>query len=79
MNETFTYTGKPAGDYPWPVNAFGVAGSGPFISASNFGAIGASGVRIFDLTSDGTGLGLEVNVETSGGLFPFRIILVRVE
>lgn len=76
MNRSFTYTGKPDGDYPWPVNA---SGSGAFISTSNIGPIGASGIRVFDLTSDGTGLGLDVKVQTSGGVFPFRIVLIRVK
>ncbi len=76
MNQTFTYTGKPDGDYPFPVNA---SASGAFLSASNIGPIGASGVRIFDLTSDGTGLGLDVKVQTNGGVFPFRIVLVRLK
>ena len=76
MNRTFTYTGKPDGDYPFPVNG---SASGAFLSASNIGPIGASGVRIFDLTSDGTGLGLDVKVQTNGGVFPFRIVLVRLK
>jgi hypothetical protein len=79
MNQAFTYTGKPTGDYPWPVNAPGGSGSGAFLSVSNLGPIGPSGVRIFDVKSDGTGLGLEVKVQTTGGLFPFRIVLVRVK
>ncbi len=79
MNTTFNYTGKPSGDYPWPVNLFGGGTTAPFASASNTGPIGPSGVRIFDLTSNGTGVGLEVNVTAGGAISPFRIVLVRVE
>jgi len=70
---------NPPGDYPWPVNVFGEATTAPFASASSTGPIGPSGVRIFDLTSNGTGLGLEVNVTAGGALSPFRIVLVRIE
>jgi len=81
MNRTFTYTGKPDGDYPWPVNISDpkTETTAPFASATYIGAIGPSGVRIFDLTSNGTGLGLEVKVTAGGGSSPFRIVLVRVE
>jgi len=78
MNLTFTYDGKPSGDYPWPVNVFGGGTTGSFVTSSNVGPIGPSGVRIFDLTSDGSGLGLEVKV-TAAAVSPFRIVLVRVE
>jgi hypothetical protein len=79
MNTTFSYTGKPPGDYPWPVNVFGVDSSAPFATTSNTGSIGPSGVRIFDLSSNGSGLGLEVKVTTPTAASPFRIVLVRVE
>jgi hypothetical protein len=80
MNRTFTYTGKPEGDYPWAVNLPDPANqnSMPFNSAINTGPIGQSGVRIFDLTSNGTGLGLEVKVSTQANPIPFRVVLVRV-
>jgi hypothetical protein len=79
MNKSFTYNGKPAGDYPWPVNVTSLDTTGPFASLTNIGLIGPSGIRIFDLTSNGTGLGLEVNVSAAGAVNPFRIVLVRLE
>jgi hypothetical protein len=41
------------------------------------GTIGPSGIRVYDLTSDGEGLGLEVEVDTTRD--PVRIIIVRIE
>lgn len=70
---------NPPGDYPWPVNVFSEERSAPFATASSSGPIGPSGVRIFDLTSNGTGLGLDVTVMAGGAFSPFRIVLVRVE
>jgi hypothetical protein len=67
---------NPRGDYPWPVND---TLTGPFLSASNSGPVGPSGIRVFDLTSNGTGLGVEVEVSTSGGQQLFRIVVVRIE
>ena len=61
------------------MNVFGTDVTAPFATGSNIGPIGPSGVRIFDLSSNGTGLGLEVEVTTGGGSSPFRIVLVRVE
>lgn len=68
---------QPAGTYPWPVNVGGSDPTQPFSSFINTGAVGASGIRVFDLTSDGVGLGLEVKVETDRQ--PVRIIVVRIE
>lgn len=79
MNTTFNYTGKPAGDYPWPVNRSPTQSSAPFATASNVGPIGPSGIRILDLTSNGTGLGLEIKVTTGAASSPFRIVVVRVK
>jgi hypothetical protein len=82
FHSTFEYTSpglEPAGDYPWPVNTVGEAATSPFQTTSNTGPIGPSGIRIFDLTSNGTGLGLLVRVSTVSGTAPFRIVLVRVE
>jgi len=69
----------PDGDYPWPVNLSGEATTASFVSDSDTGPIGPSGVRIFDVTSDGTGLGLNVTVSALGGSSPFRIVVVRIE
>jgi len=80
MNRTFTYDGKPTGDYPWPVNLSGSNTTAPFATATLTGSIGPSGIRIYDLTSNGTGLGLEVKVTPSSGILdPFRIVVVRIE
>jgi hypothetical protein len=79
MNRVFTYTGKPEGDYPWPVNVIGTNTTAPFATGYNAGPIGPSGIRIYDLTSDGTGMGLEVNVTTGVAFSPFRIVVLRVE
>jgi hypothetical protein len=81
MNRTFSYNGKPPGDYPWPVNISDPANevTAPFATVSNTGPTGPSGVRIFDLTSNGTALGLDVKITAGGGLSPFRIVLVRVQ
>jgi hypothetical protein len=73
----FTYTGKPDGSYPWPVNVAGDNLSAPFGSATDFGTIGPSGVRIYDLTSDGTGLGVAVKVMLDKP--QARVVVVRLD
>jgi hypothetical protein len=67
---------QPPGFYPWPVNVRGEELTAPFVTASYLGQIGPSGIRIFDLTSDGSGLGLEVAV--SGAEVPLRLVVTRV-
>ena len=82
FHTTFEYTAagaEPPGNYPWPVNVAGETPTAPFASASNNGPTGPSGIRIFDLTSNGTGLGVEVKVSTDMRTQPFRIVLVRVK
>jgi hypothetical protein len=69
----------PPGEYPWPVNTQGDDLTAPFATSTNVGLIGPSGVRIFDLSSNGTGLGLEVKVSTSQASLPFRIVVVRLK
>jgi len=64
------------GLYPWPVNLPPGVETAPFESFMNTGTVGASGLRILDLTSDGTGLGLDVKVESTQT--PLGIILVRI-
>ncbi len=74
---------NPPGSYPWAVN--GVIGAGdlsgpaPFLATTNSGPMGPSGFRIYDLQSDGTGLGLEVVVTAPMAPSPFRIVLVRIK
>ncbi len=69
--------GQRAGFYPWPVNVAGDQTTGPFGSLAYTGTLGPSGMRVFDLTSDGTGLGLEVRVDATGQ--PIRIVAVRIQ
>jgi hypothetical protein len=82
FHTTFEYTAvgvEPPGNYPWPVNVAGESPTAAFATASNNGPTGPSGIRIFDLTSNGTGLGVEVKVSTDMRTQPFRIVLVRVK
>lgn len=65
------------GPYPWPVNVNEGAETAPFESFINTGSIGASGLRILDLTSDGGGMGLDLTIDVTGG--PLRIVLVRLK
>jgi hypothetical protein len=67
---------QPPGRYPWPVNVTGETLSASFQSSVNAGLLGPSGIRTFDLTSDGTGLGVEVEVEATGG--PLRLVVTRI-
>jgi hypothetical protein len=76
MNRTFNYTGKPAGDYPWPVNVSPGNFTTPFGSFLNSGPAGPSGIRVFDLTSSGS-KGLEVRVEASRS--PVRVVVLRIQ
>ncbi|MFO8174741.1 MAG: hypothetical protein R6T96_10695, partial [Longimicrobiales bacterium] len=69
-------TQQPPGTYPWPVNVSGADSTQIFTSFVNVGDIGPSGLRVYDLTSDGSGLGLEVQVETSRQ--PVRITVARI-
>jgi hypothetical protein len=68
---------QPPGYYPWPVNVSGDNTTQTFASFVSLGTIGPSGIRVYDLSSDGTGLGLEVKVETTRG--PIRIVVVRID
>jgi hypothetical protein len=85
VNVVADYPAKREGvDYPWPVNLSGTDPSAPFQTRTDTGLIGPSGIRIFDVTSDGTDLGLDVMVSTSIGPYsmlatgPVRIVVVRV-
>jgi len=68
---------QPAGFYPWPVNVSGDNATQTFASFVNVGTIGPSGIRVYDLTSDGTGLGLDVKVEST--MTPVQIVVVRIQ
>ncbi len=67
---------QPPGRYPWPVNVSGDTPTAPFASDSDVGAVGRSGIRVFDLPSDGTGLGLDIqlHLDRPGG----RVVVVRL-
>jgi hypothetical protein len=65
------------GFYPWPVNVSGDNTTQMFTSLMNSGTVGPSGVRIYDFTSDGTGSGLKVQVETTKN--PVRVVVVRIQ
>lgn len=77
MNRTFNYTGKPSGDYPWPVNVTGSNTTATFGSSVNSGPAGPSGIRVFDLTSAGAGRGMEVRVDASRS--PTRVVVLRIQ
>jgi hypothetical protein len=67
------------GAYPWPVTT-SVSGSATsttrsFESARYAGSIGPTGVRIHDFTSNGTGTGARLTVESTT---PLRLVIVRL-
>jgi hypothetical protein len=70
------YSAQRPGIYPWPVNLSGGNSSAPFATATHTGSLGPSGIRVLDLTSDGTGLGLEVEVTSSRQ--PVRVVVARI-
>lgn len=67
------------GFYPWPVNVQGDNTTSTFASLINAGSLGPSGMRIYDLTSDGSGLGIDVRVETTTTPNPVRVVVVRIQ
>ncbi len=70
-------TQQRPGFFPWPVNLIGDTRTQSFTSFLSPGTIGPSGLRAYDLISDGEGLGLEVRVETTRD--PIRIVVVRIQ
>jgi hypothetical protein len=70
---------SPPGLYPWPVTTSGSGTSAPltrsFESARYTGSIGPTGVRIHDFTSNGTGVGAKLTVESGT---PVRLVIVRI-
>ena len=70
---------NPPGLYPWPVTTSGSGTSAPltrsFQSARYSGSIGPTGVRIHDFTSNGTGVGAKLTVES---IVPVRLVIVRI-
>jgi hypothetical protein len=67
----------PPGAFPWPVttDAQGVSESRSLADGVVEGTVGASGIRVHELLSNGSGRGTEVNVETSA---PVRIVVIRL-
>lgn len=82
---------NPLGRFPWPVTVMGSRSRGgcaeggfgqesftlaaPFETGEFRGPIGAGGIRVHDFESDGTGQGIEVNVEMAA---PGRIVVARL-
>ncbi len=67
---------NPPGDFPWPITLNG--GEVPTVSfktAEYQGPIGASGVRIHDFLSNGTGAGAQIRVNMPS---PGQIVVVRL-
>ena len=67
---------QPPGFYPWPVNVSGDNTTQNFMSFVSMGTVGPSGIRVYDLTSDGTGLGISLKVQTTKE--PVRVVVVRL-
>lgn len=70
---------QPPGQYPWPVTTTGPSGAAVitkgFQTAAYSGPIGATGIRIHDFVSNGTGTGARVTVSMPP---PGRIVVVRI-
>jgi hypothetical protein len=70
---------SPPGLYPWPVTTSGTGTAAPlsrsFETARYSGSIGPTGVRIHDFTSNGTGVGARLTVESTS---PLRVVVVRL-
>jgi hypothetical protein len=79
---------NPLGEFPWPVTTTGTAGdcdanieesftvSAPFRTNQFSGPIGATGMRIHDFVSNGTGTGMQMELDMSR---PGKILVVRVQ
>jgi hypothetical protein len=76
INLLVNYGAERPGRYPWPVNVTGLSTTAPFATASRGGTLGPSGIQVLDLTSDGSGLGLEVEVTASDQ--PVRVVVARI-
>jgi hypothetical protein len=74
LTELLLESAQPEGYYPWPVNLSGSATTSAFTSGTYSGPVGASGIRVHDFTSNGTGVGMDVSVILSGG----RVVVVRL-
>jgi hypothetical protein len=67
---------NPAGDFPWPITLNGTeTPTVSFRTAEYSGPLGASGIRIHDFLSNGTGTGAQIRVNMPS---PGRIIVVRL-
>ncbi len=67
----------PPGAFPWPVttDAQGLSESRSLADALVEGPAGASGIRVHELLSNGSGRGTEINVETNASV---RIVVIRL-
>ncbi len=67
---------NPAGDFPWPITLNGTeTPTVSFKTATYSGQLGASGIRIHDFLSNGTGTGAQIRVSMPS---PGQIIVVRL-
>jgi hypothetical protein len=78
---------NPLGQFPWPVTTTGTAGdcdanidesftvSAAFRTNQFSGPIGATGIRMYDFVSNGTGTGMQVQLDMSR---PGKILVVRL-
>lgn len=67
---------NPAGDFPWPVTLNGTeTPTVGFQTATYSGQLGASGIRIHDFLSNGTGTGAQIRATMAS---PGTIIVVRL-
>lgn len=67
---------RPPGFYPWPVTTTGTDAITVTMETAVFaGPMGESGIRVHDLSSNGTGLGAEITVEAPSDA---RVIVVRI-
>jgi hypothetical protein len=82
-------TPNPLGVFPWPVTTTGTKGdcnvtprvnessnpSASFRTADYSGPIGATGMRIHDFVSNGTGTGAQIQLDMTG---PAKLWVVRI-
>lgn len=66
---------NPPGDFPWPVTMQGEVPTVSFQTRDFTGPIGASGVRIHDFLSNGTGTGAQIRLDMTP---PGRMLVTRL-
>jgi hypothetical protein len=65
----------PPGIFPWPVTNVGGNPSAPISTNTFTGPIGATGIRVHDFVSNGTGTGGEIHVTIPAAA---RVVVVRI-